>query len=181
MQLKQDRGQIFGFLLLVSLFLISGCSSSVDNRYKHGDTSPKNQEVSLIQDTSKFDLSPFKTNLPISRERKDPVVKVFAQSKIDGIWTNYDETKAPESLLRAYGYRVQIAETEDFNEAENIRTDLYFKTVARRIYIDFDSPFYKVKIGDFTNSFDAKEYSFRLSQLGFKNTTIVKDSINIYK
>jgi len=74
-----------------------------------------------------------------------------------------------------------MAETEDYKEAENIRTDLYFNTVARRIYIDFETPFYKVKIGDFTNSFDAKEYSFKLSQLGFKNTSIVRDSINIYK
>ncbi|MHC1738789.1 MAG: hypothetical protein AB9882_12355 [Ignavibacteriaceae bacterium] len=181
MQLTSNQGRIFISFLLLSVFLISGCSSSVDNRYKHGEVSTKNQDVSLHQDTTRFDLSPYKTTLPISRERKDPVVKIVSESRHDGIWTNYPETQAPASLLRAYGYRVQLAETEDFDEAENIRTDLYFKTVARRIYIDFDSPFYKVKIGDFTNSFDAKEYSFRLSQLGFKNTTIVKDSINIYK
>lgn len=181
MQLTPNRGHSSICFILLLGFFISGCSSSVDNRYKHGDVSTKNQDVSLHHDTSTFDLSPYKTNLPLSRERKDPVIKIISNSPQEGIWTNYDETPAPVSLFKAYGYRVQLAETEDFHEAENIRTDLYFKTVARRIYIDFDSPFYKVKIGDFTNSFDAKEYSFRLSQLGFKNTTIVKDSINIYK
>ena len=181
MQLTLNRGRIFISFLLLSVLLISGCSSSVDNRYKHGEVSPPKEDVSLNLDTSWFDLSPFKTNLPISRERKDPLVKIVSEASHPGLWTNYPETQSPASLLRAYGYRVQLAETEDFHEAENIRTDLYFKTVARRIYIDFESPFFKIKIGDFTNSFDAKEYSFRLSQLGFKNTTIIKDSINIYK
>jgi len=181
MLLKSDRSFIFSFFLMFLTLLIIGCSSSVDNRYRKEDLSSKKEDSSLNSDTVKFDFAPFKTSLPISRERKDPVVKVIPESDHSGIWTGYSENQAPSSLLRAYGYRVQLAETEDFHEAENIRTDLYFKTVARRIYIDFESPFYKVKIGDFTNSFDAKEYNFRLTQMGFNNTTIVRDSINIYK
>ncbi len=163
------------------MFLLSGCSSSVDNRYKKRDTTGEKDEITSTKDSGTIDLSAYKTNLPISRERRDPTIRTAPDLGYKGIWTGYGDKKKESTLMRAYGFRVLMAETEDYKEAENIRTDLYFNTVARRIYIDFETPFYKVKIGDFTNSFDAKEYSFKLSQLGFKNTSIVRDSINIYK
>ncbi len=52
---------------------------------------------------------------------------------------------------------------------------------VNEVYLDFEPPFYKVKVGDFDSQGIADDLRFKLNQLGYKEAKVVKDKINIYK
>lgn len=173
-------------VLFILIYLLSGCSATpVENRYKK-----KTDSKDIVSETPKdrnyeeFNLSSYKTVLPLSSERKEfnPSIKESKYViKNDDIWYDYDTSGTELRKSKSQGYRIQLLATDNLTEAEEIRAELYFKTIARAIYIDFDTPFYKVKVGDFIHREDAQEYSFKLLQMGFSNTTIVKDSVIVFK
>ena len=78
------------------------------------------------------------------------------------------------------GYRVQVLITDNLDEANNMRSDIYFKTNQKAVYIVFDPPFYKVEVGDFKNMADAKSLSFQLKQLGYSDARVINETINIF-
>ena len=79
------------------------------------------------------------------------------------------------------GYRVQVLSTDNLEEANGVRSEIFFKTNEKAIYVLFEPPFYIVRVGDYKNMNDAKALSFKLNQLGFSGTKVVNDLINIYK
>ncbi len=49
----------------------------------------------------------------------------------------------------ADGFRVLVLTTDNIEEANQIKADVYFSQNSNEVYIDFEPPFYKVKVGDF--------------------------------
>jgi hypothetical protein len=79
------------------------------------------------------------------------------------------------------GYRVLVLTTDNLEEANNLKSEIYFKTYQKPVYISFDPPFYKVKAGDFINSTEATELGFKLNQMGYTEAKVVRDTVNIFK
>ncbi len=59
------------------------------------------------------------------------------------------------------GYRVQVISTDDIDEANLVRSELYEKTTRKEVYIVFEPPFYKVKVGDFTSKSEAENLTLQ--------------------
>jgi len=76
------------------------------------------------------------------------------------------------------GYRVLVLSTDDLDEANNLRSDIYFKTDHAAVYVIFDPPFYKVEAGDFSDINDAQSLSFKLKQMGYNEVRVVNETIN---
>jgi len=51
----------------------------------------------------------------------------------------------------------------------------------QRSYVNFEPPFYKVKLGDFRDNTDASNMRFRLSQMGYTESKVVRETINIFE
>ena len=79
------------------------------------------------------------------------------------------------------GYRVQVISTDNLDEANTIRSEIYFKTNQKAVYVIFDPPFYKVEVGDFIDINDAKNLSFKFKQMGYKDARVVNETINIFE
>jgi hypothetical protein len=125
-----------------------------------------------------FDISPFKTNIIIS----DSVPPLITHVNKDlRVWYNYDSVSSSGNKIarQTSGYRVLVLTTDNLDEANNLKSEIYFKTNQKPVYISFDPPFYKVEAGDFTDISQADELSFKLNQLGYANTKIIRDTINI--
>lgn len=126
-----------------------------------------------------FDITPYKTKLDI-------VDSAQKSNKVETeMWVEYDraETKNTNTQLSAkimQGFRVQVTSTDNLDEANTIKSDVYFK-IKLPVYIIYDSPFYKVRAGDFLDMNRAKDLNFKLNQLGYKDTRVVQDSVNIVK
>lgn len=140
---------------------------------KKTDLPPKHPD--LRED---FDISPYKTKLDL----KDPFAK--EEKTETDMWVEFDRTESKSEMASSAkiipGYRVQVSSTDNLDEANSLKSEVYFK-IKLPVYVIFDSPFYKVRAGDFIDMKAARDLNFKLNQLGYKETRVVPDSVNIVK
>jgi hypothetical protein len=174
--------KLLEFIIFILLALvIYSCSASTDTRYAKDTEKEKSktkEEATVAEDN--FDIIQFRTKIKI------PEADRKIKDKPD-LWFDYPDTVSAKQTSNKtvvdtmQGYRVQVISTDDLEEANGIRSQIYFKTNEKAVYVIFEPPFYVVRVGDCKNINDAKALSFKLSQLGFAGTKVVNDVINIYK
>jgi hypothetical protein len=177
------------WLLSFIVFSLISCSTitSTGSRFRTEkgilESAPKevkkSDTVSLKED---FDITPYKTKIEINDTNLE--VNQKGKSKLD-IWYDYDTTLSNSGpnkpTKQATGYRVLVLTTDNLEEANNMKSEIYFKTDQKPVYISFDPPFYKVKAGDFINSIEASELGFKLNQMGYTESKVVRDTVNIFQ
>jgi len=171
--------KIYSALIILSILVLFGCSASTGDRYetkkgsKTGTTEEKADEI-----VENFDISPYKTEIdieapPITSDKLPP-----------DVWYGY-KNSAPQqekNIIRtAEGFRVQVLSTDDIDEANRVRAEIYEKTARKEVYVVFEPPFYKVKVGDFTSKTDANDLKFKLNQLGYTEAKVVQETVNIFE
>lgn len=174
------------FIVFSSILIIYSCSASTGSRYNKNEkdnsinTSKENNEtVKSTEPKEDFDITPYKTQITIPEKKSGTV------SKNQNVWFDYGspviETKTESLVGTEDGFRVLVITTDNIEEANQVKADVYFSLNTYEVYIDFEPPFYKVKAGDFDNQKPADDLRFKLNQLGYKEAKVVKDKINIYK
>jgi len=164
---------------LLSILLIYGCSASSPNRY--GEAATKTSENSNAKEYKEdFNLAPYRQKIDTKDFNLD---SSFGNN--NDVWYNFEvdssiDTTAPQIIGKTDGYRLQIFVTDNLQQADSIKDDAQTKLNEKDVYISFDPPFYKVKIGDFKNYSDAKDFRFKLNQLGYAEARIVNDKINLF-
>ncbi|RKZ34383.1 hypothetical protein DRQ33_02305 [bacterium] len=78
--------------------------------------------------------------------------------------------------LRGWGYKIQIFSTLQQDEAEKVAQEIGEK-LDEKVYIEFNPPYYKVRIGNCSNSDDAEELLAQIKKLGYPNAWIVRARI----
>jgi hypothetical protein len=159
--------------------LIIGCSASTGSRYE-----TKNKTESLTNAEEKkeivedFDITQYETEIdveapPISTGKVPP-----------DVWYEYS-TSSTDSLRNIIGttdgYRVQVLSTDDIDEANLVRAEIYEKTSRKEVYVIFEPPFYKVKVGDFTSKTEAEDLRFNLNQLEYTESKVVQETVNLFE
>jgi hypothetical protein len=172
------------FLFIVFFLTSCGTITSTGSRYHseigtHEDKSKKvrmNDTANLKED---FDITPYKTKIEIN----DTLPQLNKKDNSNLIaWYDYDTTLSiGKPFKQAAGYRVLVLTTDNLEEANSMRSEIYFKTDQKPVYISFDPPFYKVKAGDFVNSIEANEFDFKLNQMGYTESKVVRDTVNIFQ
>ncbi|MDR3665719.1 MAG: hypothetical protein P4L35_02640 [Ignavibacteriaceae bacterium] len=176
------------FLPLILFFLTScGTITSTGSRYHQDENTHENRIKKVkAEDTvlvsEEFDITPYRTKI----ETKDISTQTGnSESSNLNAWYNYDTTnnnsEARIPIEQTAGYRVLVLITDNLEEANNMKTEILIKTNEKPVYITFDPPFYKVKAGDFVNSTEAKEFGFKLNQMGYPESKVIRDTVNIYK
>lgn len=77
-----------------------------------------------------------------------------------------------EGLTR-FVYRVQVFTSRFLQEAEVARDELYGKFEAT-IYLDFEEPYYKIRIGDFETAEEGEEFLNQVQDMGYTEVWLVK-------
>lgn len=173
-------------LLFISILIFDGCSASTGSRYDKNEKDNTKNTSDVTKEITKpvtlkedFDITPYKTKIII------PEKKVSTKIGNQNVWFDYDspeiETKTKSLVGTADGYRVLVLTTDNIEEANQVKADVYFSQSFYEVYIDFEPPFYKVKEGDFDSQKSADDLRFKLNQLGYKEAKVIKDKINIYK
>ena len=75
------------------------------------------------------------------------------------------------------GYRVQVLATRYFERAESLAV-IMKNTVRDSVYVDFEAPNYKVRIGDFIDRDSAESLQQELVQMGYNSAWILRVRIN---
>lgn len=105
--------------------------------------------------------------------------EVYLYRKTDSTRTNgraIDQwnSAAPETLQ---GFRVQLLATTNYDEVGVIRAQLAQQFPDLWVYLVFEAPIYKIRVGDFSNRPEAKSLMDKLSAQGYKKAWIVPDRI----
>lgn len=168
------------FATISLTFILFGCSASTGSRYETKNetktTTPPSEEKKEIPED--FDVTPYQTKIEI----ETPPISL---NKIPSdVWYEYpgsvpDTTK--QILGTTDGYRVQVISTDDIDEANMVRAEMYERTTKKEVYIIFEPPFYKVKVGDFTSKSEAENLKFKLNQMGYSESKVVQETINIFQ
>lgn len=170
--------KLFIILLTVILLLI-GCSASTGSRYETKKETGKETETELIKETAEdFDITPYQTELDIEAPS-------IATDKLPpDVWYGYENlpSNAEKKIIGTTdGYRVQVLSTDDIDEANRIRAEIYERTTRKEVYVIFEPPFYKVKVGDFTSKSEADNLRFKLNQLGYTESKVVQETVNLFE
>ena len=169
------------FCCLFGLLVITSCSSSKTGENSAEENKNNDEKNSSTKFNENFDLTPYHEKISIPEASELPDIK-----NLD-IWYTYLETDTASvdssSLVRTmvHGYRVVVLSTDDLNTANELKSELYSKTKQKNIYLDFEPPFYKVKVGDFTDLQDANNLKFKLNQLGYKDSRVISEDVNVFK
>ena len=75
------------------------------------------------------------------------------------------------------GYRGQVLATRYFERAESLAV-IMKNTVSDSVYVDFEAPNYKVRIGDFIDRNSAESLQQELVQMGYNSAWILRARIN---
>ncbi len=75
------------------------------------------------------------------------------------------------------GYRVQVVATNNFDEATAARNLLSSALPNLWVYMVYDAPTYKIRVGDYLNRSDANLSLDSLAAMGYKEAWIVPDRV----
>ena len=75
------------------------------------------------------------------------------------------------------GYRVQVISTANRDEAFKTKADLLLKFPDQKVYTIFQSPNFKVRIGNFLKKEDAENFRKQISNLFEQAIYVVEDGI----
>jgi len=76
------------------------------------------------------------------------------------------------------GYRVQIVISQNVNELEVIQ-DKLMQSVDKKIYIIFELPNYKLRVGNFLNRKEAESFQKKIVRLGYRTAWVVPTMIEM--
>jgi len=109
----------------------------------------------------------------------DPPVEVIEHLiRVDST-ENDKEGKEGKStpLEMTQGFRIQVLSTTEIDTANALKAELTFLPEHVGIYVIYDSPYYKVRVGDFLTRLDANPLLKSLLEQGYSDAWIVADRV----
>ena len=75
------------------------------------------------------------------------------------------------------GYRVQVLATRYIDRADSLAA-IMKNTISDSVYVDFEAPNYKVRVGDFIDRDSAESLQEDLIQMGYNSAWVLRTRIN---
>ncbi len=150
-------------LCLMSTFILWGCSSSESELKQQ----PKTPASATLQ-TFEKDFRPSRYDPDIA------AVESTAQHVRLPKDTATDRVVLQETMS---GYRVQILVTNNITEANQLKGDVSLAFPNDIVYVVYEAPYYKVRLGDFKFRAEAARALKALSEKGYSQAWIIPDRV----
>lgn len=106
--------------------------------------------------------------------RKDPRLDVLSAKQLQA-----NQRSAMMTSSGQYkGFRIQVISTTNRDEAFKMKADLLGKLPEQKTYVIFQSPSFKVRVGNFLKREDAEKCKMQLNKLFPQGVYIVEDAID---
>ena len=140
-------------------FLLAQSNSSEANQYQ-----PRKERLSQIERA--FKPSFYDTEIYLYKKNDT--------SRLQGRPIIQSSVAPPETLQ---GFRIQLLATNNFDEANTTRNSLSAQYPELWLYLVFEAPTYKIRVGDFVNRAETKTLLEQFQQQGFRSAWVVPDKI----
>ncbi|MEW5923549.1 MAG: SPOR domain-containing protein [Candidatus Zixiibacteriota bacterium] len=163
----------FGILIIVLLMAAAGCRGTFD---RPDETRPKDdgEGLAIPQDPmslpSDYDVVP----------EKYPIMASVDDSSTGAISKDSSGKAAPGDSLAGLleVYRIQLFTSNTYGPAAR-EAGIAREVFDREVRLDYEVPYYKVRIGDFAYREDAESYLPAAIEAGYSNAWVVKVTINV--
>jgi hypothetical protein len=163
-------------ILLLTAVILAGCSSS--------------------QPVQKDEQKPEAVKPEVPKEKKLPLSTYEAtlnpanfDKEIEEVQKVQDEEKKPAAPLEipkdslivqeeaVQGFRIQVFSSSNVDEATSMKNVTLEKFTGDSIYVVYDAPVYKVRVGDFVNRYEANQRLPEFVEKGYRDAWIVPDRV----
>ncbi len=160
-----------GLALILGCALCTGCSSSRQTEVQ--EPSDKTPRKELAAPLAKYEA----TLNPADYDDDVEIVKKAqaTEQAPPPLELLQDSTVVQEDMTQ--GFRIQIFSSSSIDEATQARTNALVQFPSDSIYIVYDPPVYKVRVGDFITRYEADQRMPAFVEKGYKDAWIVPDRI----
>jgi len=119
----------------------------------------------------------FCSNIHLTAQEEGRVV-IYKDARLDILLEKHKEISAYENSIE--GFRVQFffdAGNNSQTNANHAKDEFLKRYIDADVYILFDSPYYKVRAGDFRTRLEAQKFLNEIS-IHYPNAFIVRDKIS---
>jgi hypothetical protein len=155
---------LYCFISFTLTLLISGCKGSETSTEKKSASGFKRF---LVQYEKTFKPSDYDDDVSMIKALNKKFDADFKAASIVTI-------AVPETIS---GFRVQILSTQEIDQANLMKDSVSRVFFNEWVYLVFDSPYYKIRIGNFTNRITANQTLKEITNAGFINAWIVPDNV----
>ena len=105
---------------------------------------------------------------------KDPRIVLLVKKQIE-----INEITTRNSRRSAQGYRIQVISTNNRTKAMEAKTKIYQHFPELKAYLMYQSPFFKLKVGNFTEREEAESYLQNILTLFPTGVYVVRDIVEV--
>ncbi len=172
-------GQLYNKIALFSVLspaivfcALVGCSPS------NPDVTGEQKQSQDSQKEVKRPLSYYEATLdPSQYEDEVEVVEKKKTEERDTTELRIPKDSAVVQETSQLGFRIQIYSTSNIDEAMRMRTNVLAKLPQDSVYVVYDPPVYKIRLGDFPTRYDASIELPTIVDMGYADAWIVPDNI----
>lgn len=112
----------------------------------------------------------------LAQEATEKNYTIKQDEKISELLTKYEDYNRKKEFTE--GYRIQIMYTDVRDDAYKSKAAMYIEFPDLSSYVEYEQPYYKLRIGDFKTRLEATYYLQQVILL-YQGAFIVKDKIKI--
>lgn len=105
---------------------------------------------------------------------KDPRIELLIKKQAE-----INEVTTREARRNVPGYRIQVINTTDRSAAIQAKTKVYTLYPELKAYLMYQSPYFRLRVGNFINKKDAENVQRQLSKEFKQNLFIVNDVVEV--
>jgi len=108
----------------------------------------------------------------IESEKAVPMAADSAEAEVEtGVPTEVD-------TLNHQAFRIQIFTTKLYGEAQHTKR-IAEEIFDRPVYLDYEVPYYKVRVGSFADRYEAEDYAQRVRAAGYPDAWVAATTVSI--
>lgn len=142
-------------LIFLIPILILSCAPS-------GDMTRSEREEDFTKYEKSFNPADYDDEIRVEEKKKE---KVELKPK----------EKTEQEIV--HGFRIQIAMTKEISEANTIKSELTDLFPEQNVYVIFESPYYKIRLGNFPDRDSANKILSKIIDKGYKSAWVVPDKV----
>jgi hypothetical protein len=164
------RSLFVGLVLVTTLGVGCAPTKVIRTEQKQHVEPPKERKVQLSEYEAKFNPVDFDREIEGVQNARNEELKQQSPLEIPK-----DSMVIQEEVIQ--GYRIQIFSSSNVDEASLTKNLASEKFAGDSIYVVYDAPVYKVRIGDFVNRYEANLRLPDFVEKGYRDAWIVPDRV----
>ncbi len=175
--MKTKRNIYSSICVLICILIIVGCKpkSQVVTSETHQKETLHNSEKS--NKLNLLDLPADRKVIPLEHPKNgiisgSALIIEAEPVKSDTIFQLIENIPNEIDSLNSLAYRVQIFSSKKFGESRQAKL-VAEEIFDRPVFLDYEVPYYKIRVGNFSNRDKAEEYQQRVKSSGYKNAWVV--------